>query len=322
MSTATVSRVLNHPEKVGAKVIQRVQAALNELAYVRHGAARALASQRSHAIGIVVPTLGVGLFAKGVEVLQRQLEEKAYTLLLANSRYDAGVELREVRTLVERGIDGVALVGNYRLPEVYRLLDNRKIPYVNTYVYDQNNLYPCVGIDNRAATYKVAKHLLDLEHRNFGVIANSTQNNDRALERVTGIRTCLADHGIKLPDTRVLEIPYSVADGRVALRSLREVDPGITAVMCTSDTFAIGALLEALDCGIEVPKRLSITGFDDFEISSQLQPPLTTVRVPAEELGVRVAQYLLNRISGHPVPHRTELEANLIIRGSTGPAPS
>ncbi len=232
VSTATVSRTLNEPDKVSAQVKARVQTAVKKLTYVPHGAARALASQRSHATGIVVPTLRAGLFAEGVEALQRRLEGSSYTLLLASSQYDPQIELKEVHTLVEQGVDGIALVGNSHLQQVYDLLRGKRVPYINTYFYTKDSPHPCVGVDNRAATYRLTKILLDLGHQDFSIIASPTQNNDRAAERIAGVRACLAEHDVKLSPSRILEVPNQISDGRAALKALLDAAPSITAVLC------------------------------------------------------------------------------------------
>ena len=139
VSAASVSRVLNYPAKVSPEVREHVMRAMGELGYVRDGAARALASRHSLTIGNVVPTLGIGIFAAGVAALQRRLEEFGYQLLVAASDYDEAKEARQVRALIERGVDSIALVGQRHAPEIYQLLRSRKLPYVNTYQFDGQN---------------------------------------------------------------------------------------------------------------------------------------------------------------------------------------
>src|SRR5216683_4103676 len=139
VSAASVSRVLNHPAKVSPAVRERIMRAMGGLGYVRDGAARALASRHSLTIGNV----GIGIFAAGVAALQRRLEEFGYQLLVAASDYDEVKEARHVRALIERGVDGIALVGQRHAPEVYQLLRSRKLPYVNTYQFDGQNPHPC-----------------------------------------------------------------------------------------------------------------------------------------------------------------------------------
>jgi LacI family transcriptional regulator len=322
VSAASVSRVLNTPEKVSAELREQVAAALKELRYVPHGAARALASQRSRTIGAVVPTLDISIFAKGIEALQTRLQEFGYTLLIASAEYDPAKELELTRSLIERGVDGLALVGARHVPAVEELLDASGLPHVNTYSYEAQAARPCVGIDNRAGTYRLTRHLIELGHREFAILTSPRRNNDRVSARFEGIQACLDDHGIAVPPQAIVEVPYSIADGRAGLRALLASGHAFTALPCTTDVIAFGALAECRAQEIAVPGEVSITGFDDLEPAAHLDPPLTTLVVPTEELGRRAADYLLDRIAGRTVLDHIELAASLILRGSTAPPPA
>lgn len=318
VSAATVSRVINSPEKVSPALRERVAAAVDELHYVPHGPARALASRRSRTVGAVVPTLGIAIFAQGVVALQRRLEAAGYTLLVANAEYDLDKEALAVRALIERGVDGLVLVGAKHAPGVYSLLANKRIPHVNTYNYGADDEDPCIGIDHARAAGRMAEYLLDLGHRSFGVITSPVRNNDRIADRLEGILAALARGGAPVPASRVLEVPYGIAEGRIALRTLMSGIERPTAVACTADALAIGALQECRAIGLRVPRDVSVSGFDDLELSMHMDPPLTTVQLPATEMGERAADYLLARIAGRSVPDHVELSASLIVRGSTG----
>jgi LacI family transcriptional regulator len=319
VSAATVSRVLNHPAKVSPVVRERVTSSMAELGYVRDGAARALASRHSFTIGNVVPTLGIGIFAVGVEALQRRLEEFGYQLLVAASDYDQEKEARQVRALIERGVDGIALVGLRHSAEVYKLLRSRKLPYVNTYQFDEQNPHPCIGFDNRNGAFRLTRHLVELGHRAFGIVTAPPSLNDRIAARLKGITDCLGKHDITVAPTQVMEVPQTIAEGRIAARALLTAHTEVTAICCTTDALAIGVLCECRALGIIVPQDISVAGFSDLEIVAQLDPPLSTVHIPADRIGIRIADFLLDRIGGRLGPNKIELEADVIIRQSTGP---
>jgi LacI family transcriptional regulator len=318
VSTATVSRVLNNPAIVRPALRERVQEALRALGYVPNAAARALASNRTRAIGAIVPTLGVSIFAQGVEAMQNALGEAGYGLLLANSQYDLEKEFVEIRTLVERGIDGLVLVGNERLPEARAFLRRAGVPCVVTYVAEAADDAPAVGIDNFRAAYDLAAHLVDLGHRAFAIVTSPSQTNDRIRARRRGLLQCLADRGVA-GEIPVLEVPYAMEGGREALRGIAADHPQTTAILCTTDVLAIGALAEARALGLAVPEHLSITGFDDLEFASSLSPALTSVHVPAGEIGETAARRLLGLIAGESVVSATDLGARLVLRDSTAP---
>jgi LacI family transcriptional regulator len=319
VSTATVSRALNDPRRVRPVLAERVRAAIAELGYVPHGAARALASQRSHTIGAVIPTLENAIFAQGIGALQHRLSEDGYTLLLATSQYDLERELIDVQKLIERGIDGLMLIGEAHDKRLYDLLAAKRLPYVNTWVYSADSAHPCVGFRNREAAYRIASYLVDIGHRRVGMIAGISRDNDRAAERISGVRQALADRGLCLPDQHLIERPYDIGEGRQALRLLLDRPDPPTAVVCGNDVLAFGALFESLAMGLAVPGDLSIVGFDDLELARQVAPPLTTMHVPSVEMGRRAAEYLLVRIAGAQPPKATELEVGLILRETTAP---
>lgn len=317
VSPATVSRVMNNPSLVRPEVRAKVSQAIAELSYTRDSAARALKSRRTGTIGVVVPTLHISIFAEGVEALQNRLREHGYTLLIANSQYDAQREMQEVLTLLERGVDGIVLVGGAHQPELYARIRRARIPFVTTYVCKAAEEVPAIGIDNERAAYDMVRHLLSLGHREFGLIANVPVSNDRSRARLDGALRALREAGIVVEDGRIIRADHSLAQGRYALRRLIEEFPELTAVICTTDTLAIGALTEARAIGLNVPKGLSITGFDDIELSAQIEPSLTTVSIPAAEIARAAADHLINTLAGLPIPDIAPMPYRLIMREST-----
>jgi LacI family transcriptional regulator len=317
VSPATVSRVLNHPSIVRAELRDKVTRAIASLSYTRDSAGRALKSGRMRTIGAIVPTLNLSIFADGVEALQNRLSESSYTLLIGNSQYDQRRELQEMQSLLERGVDGIALVGGFHSPEVRMLIRQAGVPVITTYVSKAQGGMPAIGIDNEAATRELTRYLLGLGHVAFGAIANVPPSNDRSRARLDGIVRTLSKAGINLKPTQIIKADHSLAQGRSALRQLMADHPDTTAIICTTDTLAIGAMAEARKLGFDVPRTLSITGFDDIELAAQIDPPLTTVSVPAAEIGRGAADYLINATAGLAIPRTIQLPYRLIMRGST-----
>lgn len=321
VSPATASRVLNRPEKVGREMRERVQAAAATLGYVRDAAARALASRRSRTIGAVVPTLDNPIFATGVQGLESRANERGYSLVVASSDYRIDKELRQATMLLERGIEGLMLMGTEHHPSLYALMKTRGVPHVNSWVNEGDAEHPCIGFDNVEAATRLTSYLLDLGHRRFAMIAGMAAGNDRAAARVEGVRAALAADGLVLEEGRFIEIPYGVREGRDGLRAVLAGDAATrpTAVICGNDLLAFGAMFEAAAMGVDVPGDLSVVGFDDTELSSHIPPGLTTMHVPSVEMGELAADYLVNRIEDQPVRHRTRVEVRLVVRGSTAP---
>jgi LacI family transcriptional regulator len=272
-------------------------------------------------MGAVIPTLNYAIYAQLVDGLQQRLLRHGYSLIVATSDYDLEAEEERARLLIERGVEGLVLIGDAHRPELYRHLEGSGVPYVNTYVYSTHATHPCVGFDNRQASAEVTEFLLELGHRRFGVISAPTAGNDRAAERVAGVRQTLELHGLALPPTAVYERPYAIASGREGFRYLHGLETQPTAIVCGNDVLALGALMEARRIGVRVPDQVSIVGFDNLDLAANFDPPLTTVDVPAREMGERAADFLAAKVAGDSVLGSVHIQPTLIARRTTGRAP-
>lgn len=320
VSTATVSRALNRPDSVREALRRRVGAAVAELGYVPNAGARSMMLRRSGTIGAIFPTVDNAIFAKAIDALQRRLSEAGQQLLIATCDYDSDAEMRQAVNLVSRGADGLALCGVGQRPQLLEFLRQRQLPCVHVMSLSDDPSITSVGFDNAGAMARAVRYLLDLGHRRIAMLAGTQHDNDRATARVDGVRRGLRSAGLDLPARWLVERKYGIAAAREGLRELMATSPVPTAIVCGNDVLAFGALLEAQRLGIAVPKALSIIGFDDLELANQLQPALTTVRVPAEDLWRTAADRLLAALRGETTPRHTEIEVSLVVRGSTGPA--
>jgi len=322
VSTATVSRAMNNPETVSEALRARVASVVRHLGWVPHGAARALATRRTGTVGAVFPTLTHGDFARAIQGLQSELGTSGRTLLLACSEYDLEQEYEQVRKLIERGVDALLLVGEAHHPELPELLRRVRIPYVNSFVYNPATHGTCVGPDNRKALHRLTSYLIGLGHRRFGVLAQTTRNNDRAEARLQGIRDALAESSIAIEPRHLVQGFWGINEGRQLFKRLLQRKPWPTAVICGNAYLTVGAFLESRSIGIEVPEEMSIVGYDDIEIMSELPVPLTTVRVLSDEVGRRAARLLVAKLEGRELDEKLEIEAEIVVRRSSGPAPS
>jgi len=316
VSTATVSRALRFPEVVRPATRARIERAVARLNYVSHGVARALSTRRTDSVGAVIPTLDNAIYAVSTHSLQKALEQAGYTLLLACHEFDLDAEARMARAFVERGVDALVLVGTAHHPATRALLGSLSIPYVLTWSLDRSAAHPSVGFDNRAAGRTIAEYLLGLGHRRIAMISGVTDGNDRARDRVAGVRAALKRANLALEC--LVQAPYTLQAGREALaRVVASGQP--TAVVCGNDILGIGAIQQAQALGIAVPGDLSITGFDDMEMATVVSPALTTVRFPIAETGLQAAKYLVARLRGDAPPTCLELPLELVARASTAP---
>lgn len=318
VSTATVSRVLNGSPLVKAGLRKRVEAVIAERGYFPHAAARALASNRTYTIGAVIPTLNNAIFAASVNAFERELHASDYTLLVAVSNYDLDMEAVQVRRLLERGVEGLLLIGNEHRDAVYKMLRRAGVVSVNTWAFDPQQRQPNIGFSNRDAAYAIVDHLLALGHRRIGMIAGIMAGNDRARDRHAAVCERLAARGLALHPESTMQLPYSISEGRAALARLVEQDKLPTALICGNDVIALGVLFEAIERGIQVPRRLSITGFDNLPLTEHIRPAITTIDVPGQEMGRAAASAILAAIDGGKHIRSRELTAPLLVRETTG----
>ena len=319
VSTATVSRVLNRSPLVKPALREHVAAVMAQLGYVPHAGARALASNRTYTIGAVIPTLNNEIFAAGINAFERELQAAEYTLLVAVSNYDLDAEAVQVQRLLERGVEGLLLVGNDHADATYEALERSAAVYVNTWTYDPRQRRPNIGFSNRKACFAIVDHLVALGHRRIGMIAGITAGNDRARQRLEAVRQRLKRHGLRLHAPSTMEIPYAISEGRRALAKLVERDCLPSALVCGNDVIALGVLFEALAQRIAVPQRLSITGFDNLPLIEHIKPAITTIDVPALEMGSGAAAAILAAIEQRGGVQSREIDAPLLVRETTGP---
>lgn len=320
VSTATVSRVLSKPELVRFETKQAVMAAVVQLDYQPDAAARALASGRTHTVGYVIPTLDHAIFARSTQAMQSALSKSGYQLLVASHEYNPETEFDVVRTLQQRGVDALVLVGSDHSPALWDALRVWRKPTLLTWSCDPRQA--SLGFDNEGAAKLATQHLLGLGHQRIGVISGLTSNNDRARSRIQGVRKALAQAGLGLPSHRLTEQAFNFEGGRLGLLKLMKTRYRPTAIFCGNDLLAVGALLEAQRMGIQVPQQLSICGIDNLEIAQAINPGLTTVSLPTQDLGRMAAQHVLSAIAGDAIAAQSLLPFELVIRGSTAALPA
>ncbi len=328
VSVASVSRVLNNTGRVGAATRERILKLAAELHYAPNAAARSLASRRSRTIGAVIPSLENLNFAIGIDRFRKVLRQQGYTLLLASSDYDNDKEEAQARAMAAHGVDALMLIGSSHNAKALGFLAARRIPVLLTWSCrpaaagkPEPGALPCIGFDNFAAATHATRYLLDLGHRRLGVIAGGTVDNDRSAARVGAVAAALAQRGLPPPLIETSPASYLVSEGKAALHRLMRGKGAAapTAVMCMNDILAYGALLAAAELGLDVPRDVSVTGFDDLDFAASLSPSLTTVRIPAEAIGNAAAAWLVDSLEGRQPALPPLLVAELVIRKSTGP---
>ncbi len=319
VSTATVSRTLNFPDRVDPQTRERVLKAATRLRYVPDGAARSLRSRRSRMIGAVVPSFDYALYARTTSALQRRFDAHGYSMVLAEHHYDLASEARVTRQLIERGVDAFVFVGLDHDPALFSMLQDYGRPYVLSWGVDPMRRHPSIGFDNEAATRELTRQLVAMGHRRFGLLSAPLEGNDRARARGAGVRSALGEAGLRLEEKWVRHAPISLLAAADAMRSILSQPRHPTALIGTNDIFAVGAMIACREAGVAIPHDISIAGVDNTDLGATQTPGLTSIRTPISDIGDAAAAQLIARLEGAPFEAFREFPVEIVHRQSTAP---
>jgi DNA-binding LacI/PurR family transcriptional regulator len=322
VSVATASRVASGSATVRPETRDRVERAMRDLLYVPP-----VRAEPAGAIGLFVPEFGNPVFAALAQAMETHAAREGLATILCNTRGSAQRELEYVRMLLERRVEGMAFISakitdiRRRHSHYVRLLQRgARLVFVNG-GSDELEV-TSVGVDERAAGRIATDHLVRLGHERIGFVAGAPYalpTREKSLGRLDALSAAGLDDGL------VEHSDFGVEGGREALRALLARGPAErpTAVICSSDLMAIGALQEATRQGLHVPDDLSVVGFDGIDAASWTQPPLTTVEQPIDEIA-RTAVAALRAQMDRPDERQPSyvFRPRLRIGGSTAPPAS
>ncbi|HET7412665.1 MAG TPA: LacI family DNA-binding transcriptional regulator [Pararhizobium sp.] len=316
----TVSRVLRQPEKVTPETRRRVSDAISRLGYVPNRLAGSLTAGSTGIVAAIVPTLRHSLFADTLEGISSVLSKAGLDLIVSSSAYRTDTEESQIRTIIERRPDGLILTGLTHTEAARRLLKAFAIPVVETWETGDEPIDMVVGYSNREAARAMTRRLLDAGYSRIVFVNGPSENNERARHRAEGYLAAMREAGLAPLPIHVVHDEDAILPetGARALRAVRKEMPEVDAVFFTSDVFAVGAIDACRALGLSVPADLGIAGFHDLEIGRVVTPALTTVQVPALEMGRRAGEMILARLSGASgTAEREELGFTIIERQST-----
>ncbi|MGB0843552.1 MAG: LacI family DNA-binding transcriptional regulator [Alphaproteobacteria bacterium] len=316
VSTATVSRCINLPDRVVEKTHKKVSDAIEKLGYTPNFGARVLAANRTFTIGTVIPTMENAIFARGIQAFQEELHQQRYTLLVSSSLYSPEVEKEQIRNLVARGAEGILLIGHERDQSVYDYLRMQNVPVLIAWSFSRNSPVQSVGFDNHTSMSLLAQKVIERGHRQIGMISGIIKGNDRALQRLNGIKHSMSKHALDPAELTVIESPYVIESAAKAFEELMKLPKPPSVVMCGNDVLAVGAIKKAQEMGVRIPEDVSITGFDDIELASLVTPQLATVHVPHREMGRKAAVELVKLVENRSTGRSIELSTVIHLRKS------
>jgi len=322
VSEATVSRVLNGKPGVAASTRQSVLTALDVLGYERPSRLR---ERSAGLVGLVVPELENPIFPAFAQVIENVLAQHGYTPVLCTQTPGGVTEDEYVEMLLERGVAGIIFISGLHAdtnasPDRYHKLRERRLPIVLVNGYLTGIDAPFISNDDVASMELAVTHLRSLGHRRIG-LAVGPERFVPVIRKVQGFTQAMrAAPGSAPSDARVEWSLFSVEGGNAAGGNL--IDQGCTAVVCGSDMMALGAIRAARTRGLEVPRDVSVVGYDDSPLMAFTDPPLTTVHQSVQAMGQAAVRALIDEIAGTPAP-RAEFvfRPELVVRGSTGARP-
>lgn len=341
VSRATVSYIVNgltdNQVRISDETRRRVMDAIDELGYEPDARAQALRSGSTQTVGLILPDVHNPHFWQAADGVEQELRSHGYHLLLSSADLNPAYGEDIFKELSRRRMDGLILIGAslYQTEGARRILAKllkRRFPIAKI---GEDATIDCVASSYEAATREVLAYLFSLGHRRIGLIYGvrppgaAVRSSDPpvdfpgGLDRLLPYRDGLRAAGLPVDPALIVTCGTTIEDGHQAALQLLRLPAPPTAILAINDLLAVGALRAAGDVGVRIPAELSLVGFDDIPLASYLTPRLTTSSKDMVTVGREVAKMLLARIQDPDRPHqRVDMAARLIIRESTGPAPS
>lgn len=322
VSTATVSRAINRVPTVDPQLAKRVWKVVDELGYYPNTQARALVSGRSRLFGLIVSEITNPFFPEIVQTFENQAVENNYEILITSTVHDPKRMESSVRRMIERRVDGVAILTFGMEDTLIEHLRFRKVPLVFVDVGPDVPGIANIRVNYQNGIRQAIQHLAALRHTRIAFITGPLHLKS-ALARREAFKLSMTEIG--LPPELIVVGDHTMEGGMRALLELTGLSNRPTAVLCSNDMTAIGVMREAYDHNIRIPDDLSLVGFDDIRMAEFTTPPLTTVQMSQHELAKIAFRALLTEVeceaSAHQ-HHKYELNTSLVLRRSTALAPA
>jgi LacI family transcriptional regulator len=322
VSIATVSRTINHVPTVNPKIAKRVWEVIDELDYFPNTQARALVSGRSKIFGLIVSEITNPFFPELIQGFEDIAVEHGYEILVSSTNYDPKRMSHCIRRMLERKVEGVAIMTFGIEEPLLDQLAKRNVPLVFIDIGPKRPGISLLKVDYHHGIRQGVQHLAVLGHRNIAFISGPATLHS-AQSRLTAFSTSLKECGITPNPAWIIEGNHTMEGGIAAMERLLAASAKKmpTAVMCSNDMTAIGVLHKLYRAGLRVPDDLSVIGFDDIHIAEVTIPPLTTVQMSRFELARAAVAALRAHVEGTDAstPKRDyKIQTDLIVRESTG----
>ncbi|WP_416435126.1 LacI family DNA-binding transcriptional regulator [Priestia megaterium] len=315
VSGATVSKVLNNTGRISEKTRNLVLNIAEKLNYQPNLMASALNGKSIFTIGLIVPDLSNPFFALVARKIEDRGHELGYNLVICSSDYIRTKEEKYISLLLNKKVDGIILMSGFEDISLVKALVLQDVPFVVVGRDIPSLDVNVVSIDNFLGGYLATSHLIEQGHTNIGFVGLDVWSNR---ERYKGYIKALSENGINVCENTVYAKETSIISGRKITAKLFDSQQNLTAIFACNDLLAVGVLEEARAKGKEVPKDLSIVGFDDTVWAQTSYPKLTTIAQPTDKIGKKVMDLLVLQIEDK-INRKQQiiLKPELILREST-----
>ncbi len=315
VSVSTVSRVINNTGRIGEATRKKVLRIASEMNYVQNNLAVSMVLKKTNMIGIIVPEIFTPFCAEVIQGVEAAAKAAGFSIIVFASGSSEEEESSFLRGRVSKMVDGIISIPVANRPDIYEGF-HKPLVFVDRYV--DNLPVEAVVIDNFGGAYTLADLLVKHGHKRIAIVTGKPEQNF-ARERLWGYQQALSDSGIKPPEKLAFIGGWYEQDGYDAIRKIRDMADGPTAVLAADGSLCTGCIKACRDFGIRIGKDLSLVGFDDNELAGFVTPGVTVISRPTIEMGRTAADMLLGGITlgqGGPVGRRTTLPVRLIERSS------
>jgi DNA-binding LacI/PurR family transcriptional regulator len=319
VSIATVSRTVNGISTVAPELAERVWSAIKEVGYVPNTQARALVSGRSHILGLVVSEITNPFFPELVQEFENLAVEQGYEVFIGSTNYDAARTEALIRRMLQRSVDGVAIMTFGIEEELIHKLVERAFPLVFVDAGPDMPNIRVLKVDYGEGIREAVQHLAALGHRKIAFITGPLQMRS-AVARRDAFVSAMAELGLTIPTEHLVEGTHTMEGGIKAAEHLVALAYLPTAIVCSNDMTAIGVLHGLHRTKHPVPLDISVVGFDDIHLAQFMLPPLTTIQMSCKQLATAAVQALRAGIElDHPLAQQKEwsVPTKLVVRQST-----
>jgi LacI family transcriptional regulator len=318
VSAATVSKVLNNRGRISDKTKQKVLKIVDELHYRPNVLASAMKGKFTYQIALLIPDIDNPVYVQFLKHIEEAGQQAGFSIVMCSTDNDAEKEARQVAFMRQKRVDGFIIASKFRNDEVLKELLEDGVPVVLFAFEKPPFSIDIVTVDDYLGGVAAVEHLVSLGHRRIGVIADGSYSS---AERVRGYYAALQSAGIAAEEGLVAECQtITLQEAEEAAGRLLGRRDRPSAVFGCNDVMAAGAMRAARKLGLDVPKDLSIVGFDNTDWCSLLFPELTSVAMPLPELGKKVMEVIVNRMErNEPTKQTVRMFPKLVVRGSTGP---